>query len=299
MISLGFHSGFVSIIGKTNVGKSTLMNKFIGEKISVTSNKPQTTRNKILSVLTDDESQIIFLDTPGIHKPKSKLSKFMLKTVDDSLKEIDAVLFLVEPQGKISFTNDNILKKLSQISSPKILVINKIDTLTSKEKILKTIDNYKQFDFNEIIPISALTGENIDILLACIKKYLPIGPKYFPDDTLTDMPECQIVAEIIREKILIFMQDEIPHGCAVEVNTMRKRKGKDLVDIEAVVYCEKDSHKKMIIGKNAEMLKKIGTFARRDIENLLGSKLNLQLWVKVKKNWRNNDFYLKQFGYNS
>lgn len=299
MISLGFHSGFVSIIGKTNVGKSTLMNKFIGEKISVTSNKPQTTRNKILSVLTDDESQIIFLDTPGIHKPKSKLSKFMLKTVDDSLKEIDAVLFLVEPQGKISFTNDDILKKLAQISSPKILVINKIDILASKEKILKTIDNYKQFDLNEIIPISALTGENIDNLLACIKKYLPIGPKYFPDDTLTDMPERQIVAEIIREKILIFMQDEIPHGCAVEVNTMRKRKGKDLVDIEAVVYCEKDSHKKMIIGKNAEMLKKIGTFARRDIENLLGSKLNLQLWVKVKKNWRNNDFYLKQFGYNS
>ncbi len=299
MINLVFHSGFVSIIGKTNVGKSTLMNKFIGEKISVTSNKPQTTRNKILSVLTDDKSQIIFLDTPGIHKPKSKLSKFMLKTVDDSLKEIDAVLFLVEPQEKISFTNDNILKKLSQISSPKILVINKIDTLASKEKILKTIDNYKQFDFNEIIPISALTGENIDTLLACIKKYLPIGPKYFPDDTLTDMPERQIVAEIIREKILIFMQDEIPHGCAVEVNTMRKRKDKDLVDIEAVVYCEKDSHKKMIIGKNAEMLKKIGTFARRDIENLLGSKLNLQLWVKVKKNWRNNDFYLKQFGYNS
>lgn len=299
MINLGFHSGFVSIIGKTNVGKSTLMNKFIGEKISVTSNKPQTTRNKILSVLTDDESQIIFLDTPGIHKPKSKLSKFMLKTVDDSLKEIDAVLFLVEPQEKISFTNDDILKKLAQISSSKILVINKIDILASKEKILKTIDNYKQFDFNEIIPISALTGENIDNLFACIKKYLPIGPKYFPDDTLTDMPERQIVAEIIREKILIFMQDEIPHGCAVEVNTMRKRKGKDLVDIEAVVYCEKDSHKKMIIGKNAEMLKKIGTFARRDIENLLGSKLNLQLWVKVKKNWRNNDFYLKQFGYNS
>lgn len=299
MINLAFHSGFVSIIGKTNVGKSTLMNKFIGEKISVTSNKPQTTRNKILSVLTDAESQIIFLDTPGIHKPKSKLSKFMLKTVDDSLKEIDAVLFLVEPQEKISFTNDNILKKLVQISSPKILVINKIDILESKEKILKTIDNYKQFDFNEIIPISALTGENIDTLLACIKKYLPIGPKYFPDDTLTDMPERQIVAEIIREKILIFMQDEIPHGCAVEVNTMRKRKGKDLVDIEAVVYCEKDSHKKIIIGKNAEMLKKIGIFARRDIENLLGSKLNLQLWVKVKKNWRNNDFYLKQFGYNS
>ncbi len=299
MINLGFHSGFVSIIGKTNVGKSTLMNKFIGEKISVTSNKPQTTRNKILSVLTDDESQIIFLDTPGIHKPKSKLSKFMLKTVDDSLKEIDAVLFLVEPQEKIFFTNDNILKKLVQISSTKILVINKIDILASKEKILKTIDNYKLFDFNEIIPISALTGENIETLLACIKKYLPIGPKYFPDDTLTDMPERQIVAEIIREKILIFMQDEIPHGCAVEVNTMRKREGKDLVDIEAVVYCEKDSHKKMIIGKNAEMLKKIGTFARRDIENLLGSKLNLQLWVKVKKNWRNNDFYLKQFGYNS
>lgn len=293
-----FRSGFVSLIGKTNVGKSTLMNKFIGEKISVTSNKPQTTRNKILSVLTDDKAQIIFLDTPGIHKPKSKLSEFMIKSAENTLNEVDLILFLIEPENKISTINNNILMKLKKISSPIFLVINKIDSIKSnKQIILQTIEIYKDYNFAQIIPVSALTGENTQTLLDLIKKELPIGPKYFPEDTLTDMPERQIISEIIREKILIFMQDEIPHGSAVEINEMKKRKDKNLIDIDATIYCEKESHKKIIIGKNGEMLKKIGTSARIESENLLGSKLNLKLWVKVKKNWRNNNFYLKQFGY--
>lgn len=293
-----FRSGFVSIIGKTNVGKSTLMNRFIGEKISAISNKPQTTRNRILSVLTDNESQIIFLDTPGVHKPKSKLSEFMLKTVDNALNEVDMVLFLIEPEDKVSFVNQNILEKLKKISSPIFLVINKIDSFSKdRGKILKTIENYKGCGFREIIPVSALTGENVEDLMNLIKNNLPCGPKYFPDDTLTDMPERQIISEIIREKILIFMEDEIPHGSAVEINEMKKRAGKNLIDIDATIYCEKESHKKIIIGKNGEMLKKIGTCARFETENLLGTKLNLKLWVKMKKNWRNNNFYLKQFGY--
>ena len=293
-----FYSGFVSIIGKTNAGKSTLMNKLIGEKISIVSNKPQTTRNKILTVLTDDESQIIFLDTPGVHKPKSKLSKFMLKTVDQSLKEIDLILFLVEPCGKISDINQNIIEKLKKVSTPIILVINKIDTLQNKEQKVSDIKNfYEQYGFKNISSVSALTGENLDELLNTIKKNLKPGPKYFDDDFLTDMPERNIICEIIREKILFFLKDEIPHGCAVEINFFKKRDKKDLIDIEASIFCEKESHKKIIIGRDGNMLKKIGTQARLESENLLGSKLNLKLWVKVKKNWRNNDFYLKQFGY--
>ena len=293
-----FYSGFVSIVGKTNVGKSTLMNKLIGEKISIVSNKPQTTRNKILTVLTDDESQIIFLDTPGVHKPKSKLSKFMLKTVDQSLKEIDLILFLVEPCGKISDINQNIIEKLKKVSTPIILVINKIDTLQNKEQKVSDIKNfYEQYGFKNIISVSALTGENLDELLNTIKKNLKPGPKYFDDDFLTDMPERNIICEIIREKILFFLKDEIPHGCAVEINFFKKRDKKELIDIEASIFCEKESHKKIIIGRDGNMLKKIGTQARLESENLLGSKLNLKLWVKVKKNWRNNDFYLKQFGY--
>lgn len=293
-----FYSGFVSIVGKTNVGKSTLMNKLIGEKISIVSNKPQTTRNKILTVLTDDESQIIFLDTPGVHKPKSKLSKFMLKTVDQSLKEIDLILFLVEPCEKISDINQNIIEKLKKVSTPIILVINKIDTLQNKEQKVSDIKNfYEQYGFKNIISVSALTGENLDELLNTIKKNLKPGPKYFDDDFLTDMPERNIICEIIREKILFFLKDEIPHGCAVEINFFKKRDKKELIDIEASIFCEKESHKKIIIGRDGNMLKKIGTQARLESENLLGSKLNLKLWVKVKKNWRNNDFYLKQFGY--
>lgn len=293
-----FYSGFVSIIGKTNAGKSTLMNKLIGEKISIVSNKPQTTRNKILTVLTDDESQIIFLDTPGVHKPKSKLSKFMLKTVDQSLKEIDLILFLVEPCEKISDINQNIIEKLKKVSTPIILVINKIDTLQNKEQKVLDIKNvYEQYGFKNIISVSVLTGENLDELLNTIKKNLKPGPKYFDDDFLTDMPERNIICEIIREKILFFLKDEIPHGCAVEINFFKKRDKKELIDIEASIFCEKESHKKIIIGRDGNMLKKIGMQARLESENLLGSKLNLKLWVKVKKNWRNNDFYLKQFGY--
>lgn len=293
-----FRSGFVSVVGKTNVGKSTLINKFIGEKISIVSNRPQTTRNKILSILTDDNSQIIFLDTPGVHKPKSKLSEFMLKEVNNSLNQVDLILYLIEPEENISEINKNILDKLKKISSPIILVINKIDRFDkNKNIILKTIDAYKNFGFKEIISISALNNKNLDVLLSLIKNNLKSGPKYFMDDMITDMPERDIICEFIREKILIFTQDEIPHGCAVEIDLMKKRKNKNLIDIQANIYCEKESHKKIIIGHDGNLLKKIGSAARLESENLLGSKLNLKLWVKVKKNWRNNNFYLRQFGY--
>ena len=292
-----FCSGFVSIIGVANVGKSTLINKFIGEKISATSHKAQTTRNKILGITTDENSQIIFLDTPGIHKPKSKLGEYMIKTAEQSLNEIDLILFLVEPENKISEINQNICDRLKKIHVPKFLVINKIDLYKNNRKIiLKTIDNYKNFDFDQIIPISLLFDKNIDILKQEIKKVLPIGPKYFPDDTLTDQPERQIISELIREKILIFMQNEVPHGVAVEINQML-RKSRNMTYVDAIIYCEKETHKKILIGKDGSMLKKIGIASRQEAENLLNTKLNLKLWVKVKKNWRNNNFYLKQFGY--
>ncbi len=292
-----FYSGFVTLAGKPNVGKSTLMNCLMGEKIAITSYKPQTTRNKIHAILTRDNFQMIFIDTPGIHKPKSKLGTFMMRSVENALSQVDVCLFLVEPYEKISERDRFALNKLKKVDTPVFLVINKIDTV-EKSKLLTVIDEYsKLYDFAEVIPVSALKGQNTDELIKNILKYLPEGPMYFPEDMVTDQPERQIVSEIVREKALLLLKEEIPHGIAVEVNSMKKREGRDLVDVEVTIYCEKDTHKGIIIGKRGEMLKKIGMRARQDAENLLGSPIYLKIWVKVKKDWRDSDFLLKNFGY--
>ena len=293
-----FKSGFISLIGRPNVGKSTLMNSLIGEKISIISSKPQTTRNKIQSILTEDDFQAIFIDTPGIHKPKSKLGNYMVKSAETTLNEVDLVMYLIEPFEKIKDSDISIIKRLENVKTPVFLIINKIDTV-ALEEVLKVIESYKSiYNFAEIIPISALKGKNKDELLKTIKKYLPEGPKFFPSDMITDQPERQIVSEIIREKALHLLQEEIPHGIAVEVTSMKKRQNKDVIDIQANIYCEKNSHKGIIIGKQGSMLKKIGSNARYEIERLLGSAVNLQIWIKVKKDWRDSDFLLKNFGYN-
>ena len=292
-----FYSGFVSLVGRPNVGKSTLMNRLIGEKIAIISNKPQTTRNRVQSILTKDDFQIVFIDTPGIHKPRHKLGEFMVKSAETTLNEVDAVLMLIEPADRVLEADRLIIEKFSKIKSPVILVINKVDS-TDKERVFKVIDNYRKlYDFAEIVPISALEGTNTDELLEVIKKYLPEGPQYFPSDMITDQPERQIAPEIIREKALRLLQEEIPHGIAVEIMEMKKRPEGNMVDVRATIYCEKDSHKGIIIGKHGAMLKKIGTNAREDIQKLLGSPIYLDLWVKVKKDWRDNDFLLKNFGY--
>lgn len=292
-----FRSGFVSLIGRPNVGKSTLMNSLIGEKIAIISSKPQTTRNKIQSILTEDDFQAIFIDTPGIHKPKSKLGNYMVKSAETTLNEVDIVLYLIEPFEKIKESDLSIIKRLENVKTPVFLIINKIDTI-SPEDILVVIESYKSvYNFAEIIPVSALKGKNKDNILKCIKKYLPEGPQFFPSDMITDQPERQIVSEIIREKSLKLLQDEIPHGIAVEVSSMKPRQNKEIIDIQATIYCERDSHKGIIIGKQGCMLKKIGSNARYEIERLLGSPINLQIWIKVKKDWRDSDFLLKNFGY--
>ncbi len=294
-----FRSGFVSLIGRPNVGKSTLMNCLIGEKIAIISNKPQTTRNKIQSILTTDKFQVIFIDTPGIHTPKSKLGNFMVKSAETSLNEVDIVLYLIEPFEKIKDSDLKIIERLQKVKSTTFLIINKIDTV-QKEEILKVIDAYRsKYNFNEIIPISAMKNINTEELLKNIEKYLPEGPRYFPEDMITDQPEKQIAAEIIREKALFLLQEEIPHGIAVEITGMKNRKNKNMIDVDATIYCERDSHKGIIIGKQGSMLKQIGSKARYDIERLLGAPINLQIWVKVKKDWRDSDFLLKNFGYDS
>jgi GTP-binding protein Era len=275
------------------------MNCIIGEKIAIMSSKPQTTRNQIQSILTTDDFQIVFIDTPGIHKPKSKLGNYMVKSAETTFGNVDVILYLIEPFEKIKDSDMAILDKLKGTKTPVFLIINKIDTV-EKPELLRVIDAYrKQFDFAEIIPISALKGSNKDILLEAVSKYLPEGPKYFPEDMITDQPERQIVAELIREKALKLLQEEIPHGIAIEITSMKKRDKSDMVDIEATIYCERESHKGIIIGKQGTMLKKIGSNARYDIERLLGSPVNLQLWIKVKKDWRDSDFLLKNFGYDS
>lgn len=293
-----FKSGFVTIIGRPNVGKSTLMNHLIGQKIAITSNKPQTTRNRIQTVYTDmDKGQIVFVDTPGIHKAKNKLGEYMVNVAEKSLNEVDAVLWLVEPSNFIGAGEQHIIEKLKRVTTPVILVINKVDTV-EKEKVLEYIDTYRKvYDFAEIVPLSALRGQNTDILVDLIFKYLPYGPQFYDEDTVTDQPERQIVAEIIREKSLHALNEEIPHGIAVSIDRMKKRKGKKIIDIDATIVCEKDSHKGIIIGKQGNMLKKIGSNARFEIERMLDAKVNLQLWVKVKKDWRDSDFLMKNFGY--
>ncbi|MCL2874197.1 MAG: GTPase Era [Defluviitaleaceae bacterium] len=292
-----FKSGFITIIGKPNVGKSTLMNALIGEKIAIVTNKPQTTRNKIRCILTEEEFQAVFIDTPGIHDPKTKLGNFMVGSSISAFSEADIILYLVEPTEKISKIDMSIIERLKNIKANIFLSINKIDKIERSE-LLSIIDKYQElFEFKEIIPISAAKRDGLENLTETIKQYLPIGPKYFPDDMLTDQPERQIAAEIIREKSLMLLQEEIPHGIAVEIMSMKQRPGKDIVDVEATIYCEKDSHKGMVIGKGGEMLKSIGSRSRADMERLLGSKIFLEIWVKVKKDWRNSDFLLKNFGY--
>ncbi len=294
-----FYSGFVSLIGRPNVGKSTLMNYLIGEKIAIISPKPQTTRNKIHAILTKEDFQVIFIDTPGIHKAKYKLDDYMVKAAETTFGEVDAVLMLTEPLGKMLPEDENIIERLKKVKTPVVLVINKTDCF-DEEKVLKTTEIFsKAFNFADIVQVSAVSGKNTDELMKVIKKYLPEGPKYFPDDMVTDQPERQIVSELIREKALKLLRDEIPHGTAVEVSSMKKRPDRNLVDIQAVIYCERESHKGIIIGKGGTMLKKIGTLSRQDITALLGSEVNLQLWVKVKKDWRDSDFLLKNFGYDA
>lgn len=293
-----FRSGFIALIGRPNVGKSTLLNSLIGEKIAIISKKPQTTRNKIQAILTNKNFQAIFIDTPGIHKPKSKLGNYMLKSAETTLNEVDIIFYLIEPFKKIKESDMLIIDKLKTIKTPVFLIINKIDTILY-EDILPIIETYKNnLNFKEIIPISALKEKNISSILDIIYNYLPVGPKFFPDDMITNQPERQIVSEIIREKALIILQDEIPHGIAVQVSLMKERLNKNLLDIQATIFCEKDSHKGIIIGKNGKMLKKIGSNARFEIEKFLSTPINLQLWVKVKKDWRDNNFLLKNFGYN-
>ncbi len=290
-------SGFVSIIGRPNVGKSTLMNQIIGQKVAITSNKPQTTRNRIQTVYTDDVMQIVFVDTPGIHKSKNKLGDYMVNAAKSTLNEADVILWLVEPTDYIGAGEKSIIENLKQVKTPIILVINKIDTV-KKEELLHIIDTYrKELQFAEVVPVSALRGNNTDTLLECIGKYLPYGPWFYDPDTLTDQPERQIVAELIREKALRCLEDEIPHGIAVAIDTMKF--SKKMADIEATIVCERDSHKGIIIGKGGQMLKKIGSLARADIERMLDMKVNLKIWVKVKKDWRDSDFMLKNFGFQS
>ena len=278
-----FKSGFVTLIGRPNVGKSTLMNRLIGQKIAITSNKPQTTRNRIQTVYTDERGQIVFLDTPGIHKAKNKLGEYMVNVAERTLKEVDVVLWLVEPSTFIGAGEQHIAAQLKTIKTPIVLVINKVDTV-KKEEILKFIDAYKDIcEFADIVPVSALKGQNTDTVLEVIFKYLPYGPAFYDEDTVTDQPQRQIVAEMIREKALRSLDEEIPHGIAVTIEKMKERPGGKVVDIEATIICERDSHKGIIIGKGGAMLKKIGSAARFEIERMMEMKVNLQIWVKVRK----------------
>lgn len=297
IVKNSYKSGFAALIGRPNVGKSTLMNRLIGQKIAITSSKPQTTRNKIQTVYTDEDGQIIFLDTPGIHKAKNKLGEYMVAVANNTLRDVDVILWLVEASDFIGAGERVIAENLNKVDTPVILVINKIDKV-KKEEILLFIDAYKDIcDFAEIIPVSALKGENTENIVPLIFKYLGEGPQYYDEDTITDQPERQIAAELIREKALRKLDDEIPHGIAVAIDIMRERKHGNIMDIEAAIICERDSHKGIIIGKKGSMLKEIGTQARKDIEAMLGMKVNLRLWVKVKKGWRDSDFLIKNFGY--
>ena len=290
-----YKSGFVTLIGRPNVGKSTLMNYLIGQKIAITSNKPQTTRNRIQTVLTTEEGQVVFVDTPGIHKAKNKLGEYMVNVAERTINEVDVVMWLVEPTTFIGAGEQHIASQLKKVQTPVILVINKIDSV-KPEEVLASISAYKDlYEFAEIVPVSARNGNNTEELLKVIMKYLPYGPQFYDEDTVTDQPERQIVAEIIREKALHSLNEEIPHGIAVAIDQMKMRN--KVMHIDATIICERDSHKGIIIGKQGNMLKKIGSTARFEIERMLECKVNLKLWVKVKKDWRDSEFLMKNFGY--
>jgi GTP-binding protein Era len=296
MKSDSYTSGFVSVIGRPNVGKSTLVNSLIGQKIAIMSDKPQTTRNKILCVLTLSDSQILFIDTPGIHKPKHKLGEYMVKQAETTLKEVDVILFVVDATEAMGAGEKYILERLAAVKTPVILAVNKID-LVQKEKLLPIIDNYRaHYQFAAIVPISAMRKDNLDALVQEIKSRLSPGPQYYPDDMVTDQPERLIVAELVREKVLTLTREEIPHAIAVDIEEIVQRSNED-VYIRAVIYVERESQKGIVIGAGGVLLKEIGRLARTDIENLLGSKVFLDLWVKVKKDWRNRDGILRSFGY--
>jgi len=297
-VFMGFRSGFVTIVGRPNVGKSTLLNKFAGEKVAIMSDKPQTTRNTIRVIVTDEESQIIFIDTPGMHKPKTKLGEYMDAVAEATLSEVDVILFMTEATDKAPGSGDKrIVEILKKQKTPVFLIINKID-MVNKESILPLINAYKDLmEFDQVIPVSALNDEGTEIILNEIKNKLPEGPKYYSEDMLTDQLEKNIAGEMIREKILHLIKDEVPHGVGVLVDVYKKRENKDIIDISATIFCEKDSHKAILIGKNGSMLKKIGSLSRHDIEAFTGSKVFLQLWVKVKPDWRNDELMLKSLGY--
>ena len=303
-------SGYCAIIGRPNVGKSTLMNRIIGQKIAITSNKPQTTRNRIMTIFTDERGQIVFLDTPGINRAKNKLGEYMLGAALRTIQDADVILWLVEPSNFIGKGEQYILSELKKINLPVILAMNKTDSV-EKDKVLEFIDTYsKEFDFAEIVPVSAITGDNVDTLMEQLFKYLPYGPMFYDPDELTDQPVKQIAAETIREKALFCLDEEVPHGIAVMIDTFHERERtkkledgtllkEPIIDIEATIVCEKDSHKGIVIGKKGAMLKKIGILARKDIEKLTECKVNLKLWVKVRKEWRDSDSQLKNFGYDN
>ena len=290
-------SGMIAIVGRPNVGKSTLTNALVGEKVAIVTNKPQTTRNRICAVVNKNDCQYVFLDTPGLHKARTRLGDYMVKVVRESVADVDAVLLLVEPIDHIGAPEAELIQRIKSLNVPAVLVINKIDTV-EKEKLLSVMQVYgAAHDFAAILPISAKNGEGVDELLELLSQFLPEGPQFFPEDMITDQPERAIVAEIIREKALHALDDEIPHGIAVYIDRMKGRKGQNIIDIDATIVCERDSHKGIIIGKQGSMLKRIGTDARREIEEFLQAKVNLKLWVKVKKDWRDSDFLLKNFGY--
>ena len=294
-----FKSGFVTLIGRPNVGKSTLMNQIIGQKIAITSNKPQTTRNRIQTVYTDEKrGQIIFVDTPGIHKAQNKLGEYMVNIAEKSMSDVDIIVWLVEPSNFVGAGEKYIAEKLKTVNKPVVLVINKVD-MVKREEVLAFIDTYRTLlDFADVVPLSAMNGENVPCFIDVLYQYLPTGPMFYDAETVTDQPERQIVSEMIREKALHALNEEIPHGIAVAIDSMKKRPKVNLMDIEATIICERDSHKGIIIGKQGAMLKKIGTNARFELERFLNCKVNLKLWVKVKKDWRDNDILMKNFGYN-
>ena len=294
-------SAFVAIVGRPNVGKSSLMNKLVGEKIAIVSNKPQTTRNKIMGVLTKETTQFVFIDTPGLHHPKNKLSEYMVKQINESVADVDAAVLVVDAEKEIGDAEKNLIENIKKSHMPSILAINKIDLIKDKSLLMGKIQDYiNLFDFDAVVPISALHGQGVDELLDEIEKFAGESPHFFPDDTLTDQPERVIAAEIIREKILRCTYDEIPHGTAVIIDRMKERNNKNgeaIIDLDATILCERESHKGMIIGKQGQMLKKIGSFARADLESFLDVKINLKLWVKVKEDWRNRETVIKNLGF--
>ena len=290
-------SGIITICGRPNVGKSTLTNALVGEKVAIVTNKPQTTRNRICGVRTRGESQFIFVDTPGLHKARTRLGDYMVNVVKESVADVDAVMLLVEPIPNVGAPEEQLIARIKTLRCPAVLVINKVDTLDKKEKLLEVIQTYEQaHQFQAVVPISAKTGEGVDELLDVLEGYLPEGPQLFPEDMTSDQPERQMMAEILREKLLLCLDKEIPHGTAVEITRFAERDD-EVVEVEATIYCEKNSHKGIIIGKGGGMLKKVSTLARQDMERFMGTKVYLQTWVKVKENWRDNPAAIQNFGY--